>query len=44
MAFLRAILSSILGQACFLNYLWPLWDKKHQTWHDMIVSSVVVKK
>ncbi len=43
-AFLRAILSSILGQACFLNYLWPLWDKKHQTWHDMIVSSVVVKK
>lgn len=44
MAFLRWILSSILGQACFLNYLWPLWDKKHQTWHDMIVSSVVVKK
>ncbi len=44
MAFLRAILSSILGNACFLNYLWPLWDKKHQTWHDMIVSSVVVKK
>lgn len=43
-ALLRAILSSVLGNACFINYLWPLWDKKKQTWHDMIVSSVVVKK
>ncbi len=44
MAFLRTILSSILGNACFLNYLWPLWDNKKQTWHDMIIKSVVVKK
>ncbi len=26
-----------------LNYLWPLWDSKSQTWSDKIVSSVVVK-
>lgn len=44
MSFLRAILNSILGNACFLNYLWPLWDNKKQTWHDMIVKSVVLKK
>ena len=41
---LRMILDSILGNACFLNYLWPLWDSKHQTWHDMVVKSVVVRK
>ena len=22
--------------------LWPLWDKKRQTWHDKVVKSVVV--
>lgn len=43
-AFLRAILNAILGNACFVNYLWPLWDSKNQTWHDMIVGSVVTKK
>ena len=41
-AFLRWLLASIVGQACFLNYLWPLWDDKNQTWHDKIVGSVVL--
>lgn len=41
---LRLLLDYILGNACFLNYLWPLWDDKKQTWHDMIVKSVVVTK
>ncbi len=40
---LRYILLAILANACFLDLLWPLWDAKKQTWHDMIVSSVVVK-
>ncbi|WP_370619282.1 RDD family protein [Mumia sp. Pv 4-285] len=40
---LRWLLYYVLASLCFLDLLWPLWDKKHQTWHDMIVSSVVVK-
>lgn len=40
---LRWLLYAVLSNLCFLDLLWPLWDKKHQTWHDMIVSSVVVK-
>jgi uncharacterized RDD family membrane protein YckC len=28
---------------CLLGYLWMLWDPKKQTWHDKIVSSLVVK-
>lgn len=43
-AFLRWLMSAILGGLCFLDYLWPLWDAKKQTWHDMIVGSVVIKK
>lgn len=43
MAFLRYLLMTILGNACFVNYLWPLWDEKNRAWHDMIVSSVVVR-
>jgi uncharacterized RDD family membrane protein YckC len=29
--------------ATFLNYLWPLWDQKHQALHDKIVHSRVVR-
>lgn len=42
-AFLRQIIEGVVGQACFLSYLWMLWDKDKQTWHDKIVSSVVVR-
>jgi uncharacterized RDD family membrane protein YckC len=30
------------GFACYLGYLWMLWDDRSQTWHDKIVSTVVV--
>lgn len=43
-AFLRYLLNAILGNLCFLNYLWPLWDPQNRTWHDMIVSTYVVRK
>lgn len=43
-AFLRLIMSSILGGICFLNYLWPLWDDKKQAWHDKVVGSVVIRR
>ena len=26
-----------------LDYLWPLWDTKHQALHDKVVGSVVVR-
>ena len=25
-----------------LDNLWPLWDTKHQAWHDKVAASVVV--
>ena len=28
---------------CGLGFLWPLWDKNKQAWHDKIVRSRVVK-
>lgn len=31
------------GNFFALGYLWALWDKRNQTWHDKVVSSVVVK-
>lgn len=43
-AFVRWLVGSILGGLCLLNYLWPLWDDKKQTWHDKIVGSVVTAK
>ncbi len=42
-ALARTLLEQVLGQLCFLNYLWMLWDKDNQTWHDKIVNTVVVK-
>jgi uncharacterized RDD family membrane protein YckC len=36
---LGRILSSI---PCFLGYLWALWDKEKQGWHDKIATTVVV--
>ncbi|TCI99790.1 RDD family protein [Aeromicrobium sp. IC_218] len=43
MSFLRYIMYSIFVNACFLDVLWPLWDARKRTWHDMVVSSVVVR-
>ena len=31
------------GFLCGLGYLWMLWDDQQQTWHDKIVSTVVVR-
>ncbi|MCX6519681.1 MAG: RDD family protein [Actinobacteria bacterium] len=33
----------ISSNVCLLGYLWMLWDKDKQTWHDKIVGSIVVK-
>lgn len=41
-AFLRWIMAYLLGNLCFLDYLWPLWDDRKQTWHDKVVGTVVI--
>jgi len=35
--------SFISGNICALGYLWAIWDGRKQTWHDKVVSSVVVE-
>ncbi|GAA1532348.1 RDD family protein [Kribbella lupini] len=39
----REVCALIFNNVCFLNVLWPLWDDKHQTWHDKVVSDIVIK-
>ena len=44
---LRWLVDTILGAVWILqllNYLWPLWDSRHQTWADKAVGSVVLAK
>nr|MBA2599801.1 RDD family protein [Actinomycetota bacterium] len=42
-AFVRTLIRSFIsGNICLLGYLWMLWDKEKQTWHDKISDSVVV--
>lgn len=37
-------LALLLGMTpLYLNYLWPLWDTRRQTWHDKLASTYVVK-
>ena len=43
-AILREVVGKLLSLAVFvLGYLWMLWDKDKQTWHDKIAGTVVVK-
>jgi uncharacterized RDD family membrane protein YckC len=39
----RAIAHLVDTIACYVGYLWPLWDRKRQTFADKIVGSVVVR-
>jgi uncharacterized RDD family membrane protein YckC len=43
LAFGRRLLHVIDGAACYLGYLWPLWDDKNQTFTDKIVHTVVIR-
>ncbi|HLL60374.1 MAG TPA: RDD family protein [Candidatus Nitrosocosmicus sp.] len=42
-ALLRYIGSLISAVIFWLGYLWMLWDKDNQTWHDKIANTVIVK-
>ena len=41
-AFLRLIGRYISAFLCYLGYLWMLWDKERQCWHDKMANDVVV--
>ena len=41
-AFVRQLARILSGALCYLGYLWMLWDKEKQTWHDKIATTVVV--
>jgi uncharacterized RDD family membrane protein YckC len=41
-AFVRWLVSIVSGLAILLGYLWMLWDKEKQCWHDKAANDVVV--
>ncbi len=41
-ALLRAVVEIFSGWVLYLGYLWMLWDREKQTWHDHAANSVVV--
>lgn len=41
-AVLRFFARYLSALPCFLGYFWMLWDKERQTWHDKLISDVVV--
>ncbi|MGW8487412.1 RDD family protein [Streptomyces sp. NPDC055886] len=43
MAFVRRLAHFLDSVACYIGWLWPLWDEKKQTFADKVCSSVVVK-
>lgn len=40
----RYFLHSLINQACYLDYLWPLWDPQQQTLTDKILSTSVIQQ
>ncbi|WP_238176989.1 RDD family protein [Kribbella sp. VKM Ac-2566] len=42
-ALLRQLTHSIDGFACYIGYLWPLWDRRRQTFADKINNTYVIK-
>ena len=43
LALVRQIAHIIDGLPLYLGYLWPLWDRKRQTFADKVCGTVVVK-
>lgn len=43
MAFVRDLAHILDSLACYIGWLWPLWDNKRQTFADKVCSSVVVQ-
>lgn len=43
MAFVRKLAHFLDSFACYLGWLWPLWDDKNQTFADKVCNTVVIK-
>ena len=41
-ALLRYVGRIVSSLVCLLGYLWMIWDKEKQTWHDKFATTVVV--
>jgi uncharacterized RDD family membrane protein YckC len=41
-AFVRWLMRIVSGAVFYLGYLWMLWDKEKQCWHDKVANDVVV--
>jgi uncharacterized RDD family membrane protein YckC len=41
-ALVRNLVRYVSGLVILLGYLWMLWDREKQTWHDKAATSVVV--
>lgn len=41
-AFLRDLCHAADSAACYVGFLWPLWDERNQTFADKIVKTIVV--
>jgi uncharacterized RDD family membrane protein YckC len=41
-ALARSVIAYFISPILLLGYLWMLWDREKQTWHDKVASSVVV--
>lgn len=44
LSFVRQIAHIVDTIPCYLGYLWPLWDAKHQTFSDKIMGTVVIEQ
>ncbi|QNN54314.1 RDD family protein [Nocardioides mesophilus] len=44
MAFVRTLAHFLDSLACYLGWLWPLWDPKCQTFADKLLRTVVIQQ
>jgi uncharacterized RDD family membrane protein YckC len=41
--FMVMLFSGLWFLGGFVDFLWPLWDRKRQAWHDKIAGTIVVR-
>lgn len=41
-ALIRSVVRLVSGFACAIGYIWALFNKEKQTWHDLAAQTVVV--
>jgi uncharacterized RDD family membrane protein YckC len=34
-------MSNLSALLCFLGFFWMLWDRRKQTWHNMVANGAV---